>query len=214
MLRQPSARALAAWPLGRQKQPATKAPRAQPQHQDWLAPVPKQLSAAARGVQRKLHQTIAKITADFDGRWHFNTSISAIMELMNEVYAAEATKALPIPLLAGIQRNVVLLLAPFAPFIAAELWQTLGEPGNLLKQPWPSFDSILAKAEEVEIGVQVNGKLRGRITVPADSVEEFVRARALAEEKVKTAIGQKEVVKAIVVPGKLVNIVVRDNDLN
>jgi leucyl-tRNA synthetase len=110
---------------------------------------------------------------------------------------------------ADIQRKVVLLLAPFAPFLAAELWQVLGEQGNILKQPWPTFDAALAKADEVEIGIQVNGKLRGRILVPADSGEEFVREQALAEPKVTAALAGKEVVKAIVVPGKLVNIVVR-----
>ena len=185
---------------------------AKPAHEEWKAQIPAQLSPRARNVQRKLHQTVAKITADFDGRWHFNTSISALMELMNEVYGAEGTVAsesLPIPLLAEVQRKVVLMLAPFAPYMAAELWQLLGETSNLLKQQWPKFEAALAKAEEVEIAIQVNGKVRGRIRVAADSSEDSVRERALADEKVKAAIGGKEMVKAIVVPGKLVNIVVR-----
>src|SRR3954469_204093 len=134
---------------------------AQPDDPAWKAPLPQTLPRNARNIQRKLHQTVAKITADFEGRWHFNTSISAIMELMNDVYAAEAAgdngEALPLPLVADIQRKVVLLLAPFAPFLAAELWQTLGEQDNVLKQPWPTFDPALAKADEVEIGIQVNG---------------------------------------------------------
>jgi leucyl-tRNA synthetase len=103
----------------------------------------------------------------------------------------------------------VLLLAPFAPYVARELWGVLGEKGELLRQPWPQFDPALSREDEIEIPVQVNGKLRGKILVPADAPEEFVRATALADEKVKTAIAGKEIVKIIIVPGKLVNIVVK-----
>src|SRR6185312_14006868 len=146
------------------------------------------------------------------GRWHFNTSISAVMTLVNELYLAEeaiAAGKIPVPLLAEAQRTVVLLIAPFAPYLAAELWTNLGETSTLLKQPWPSFDPALAKEDEAELAVQVNGKLRGKITVPADSTEEFVRDKALADEKVKAAIAGKQIVKVIVVLGKLVNIVVK-----
>ena len=111
--------------------------------------------------------------------------------------------------MAEVQRDLVLLLAPFAPYLAHELWEMLGEKGNLLKAPWPKYDAALAKEEELEIPVQVNGKLRGRIVVPADATEEFVLERALADEKVKSAIAGKQIVKKIFVPGKLVNIVVR-----
>jgi leucyl-tRNA synthetase len=114
-----------------------------------------------------------------------------------------------VALLADVQRNLVLLLAPFAPYLAHELWEMLGEKGNLLKAAWPKYDAALAKEEEVEIPVQVNGKLRGRIVVPADSAEEFVLTRALADEKVAAAIAGKEIVKKIYVPGKLVNFVVK-----
>jgi leucyl-tRNA synthetase len=102
-----------------------------------------------------------------------------------------------------------LLLAPFAPYLAAELWSVLGETSVLLKEPWPQFDPALAKEDEIEIPVQVNGKLRSRISVPAESSEEFVRNAAFADEKVKAATAGKEVQKVIVVPGKLVNIVVK-----
>jgi leucyl-tRNA synthetase len=185
---------------------------AQPQHPEWTGKVPAQLSPEARAIQRKLHQTIAKITHDFDGRWHFNTSIAAVMELVNELYGAEsaiALGAIPITLLADVQRKLILLLAPFAPYLGAELWSVLGETSVLLKEPWPQFDPALAKEDEIEIPVQVNGKLRSRISVPADSSEEFVRNAAFADEKVKAAMAGKEVVKVIVVPGKLVNIVVK-----
>jgi leucyl-tRNA synthetase len=101
------------------------------------------------------------------------------------------------------------LLAPFSPYLAHELWEMLGEKGNLLKAPWPKYDAALAKEEEVEIPVQVNGKLRGRVVVPADSEEEFVLTRALADEKVAAAFAGKQIVKKIYVPGKLVNLVVK-----
>src|SRR5438094_8897511 len=97
---------------------------AQPKSPQWKTAIPAQLSPEARAIQRKLHQTIAKITTDFEGRWHFNTSIAAVMELVNELYASEASIAsglVPVPLLADVQRKVVLLLAPFAPYLAAEL---------------------------------------------------------------------------------------------
>jgi leucyl-tRNA synthetase len=170
------------------------------------------LSPAARAIQRKLHQTIKRVSDDFQGRWHFNTCISAIMELVNVLYGAEeaiARKEVPATFLADVQRNLVLLLAPFAPYLAHELWEMLGENGNLLKAPWPKFDAELAKEEELEIPVQVNGKLRGRVVVPADATEETVVTRALADEKVQAAIAGKQIVKKIYVPGKLLNIVVK-----
>ncbi len=170
------------------------------------------LSPQARQIQRKLHQTIKRVSDDFQGRWHFNTCISAIMELVNVLYDVEGTTArnvVPPQLLAEVQRSLVLLLAPFAPYLAHELWEMLGEKGNLLKTPWPKYDAALAKEEELEIPVQVNGKLRGRIVVSADATEEFVLERALADEKVQSAIAGRQLVNKIFVPGKLVNLVVR-----
>jgi leucyl-tRNA synthetase len=170
------------------------------------------LSPQARQIQRKLHQTIKRVSDDFQGRWHFNTCISAIMELVNALYDAEQTnaqEAIPPSLLAEVQRDLVLLLAPFAPYLAHELWEMLGEKGSLLKAPWPKYDAALAKEEELEIPVQINGKLRGRVVVPADSSEDFVVAHALADEKVQSAVAGKQIVKKIFVPGKLLNLVVK-----
>jgi leucyl-tRNA synthetase len=169
------------------------------------------LDAEARKILRKLHQTIKKITDDFSGRWHFNTSIAALMEFLNECVAAENVfcNRAPASFVTEVRRKFVLLLAPFAPYLAHELWETLGEKGSLLRAPWPKYDPALAKEEEIEVPVQINGKLRSRITVPADASEEFVLDRALADEKIKTAIGGKQIVKKIFVPGKLVNIVVK-----
>jgi leucyl-tRNA synthetase len=170
------------------------------------------LSPEARAIQRKLHQTIKRVSDDFQGRWHFNTCISAIMELVNALYAAEdaiAQGSVPKSFLVEVQRNLVLLLAPFSPYLAHELWEMLGEKGNLLKTPWPKYDAALAKEEETEIPVQINGKLRSRVVVPADSTEDFVIERALLDEKVKAAIAGKQVIKRIYVPGKLLNLVVK-----
>ena len=171
-----------------------------------------ELTPEARAIQRKLHQTIKRVSDDFQGRWHFNTCIAAIMELVNVLYGTEeaiAQGAVPAPFLAEVQRDLVLLLAPFAPYLSHELWEMLGEKGSLLSAPWPKYDAELAKEEEIVIPVQVNGKLRGRVVVPADATKDFVLERAFADEKVKAAIAGKQIVKKIYVPGKLVNIVVK-----
>ncbi len=170
------------------------------------------LSPQARAIQRKLHQTIKRVSDDFQGRWHFNTCIAAIMELVNEIYGAEEARAageIPASLIADVQRNIALLLAPMAPYLAHELWEMTGETGNLLKAPWPKYDPALAAEDEIEIPVQVNGKLRGLVVVPASATEDQIKQAALADDKVKAAIAGKQIVNKIVVPNKLVNIVVR-----
>ena len=169
-------------------------------------------SDEGRLLLRKLHQTVAKITDDFSGRWHFNTSIASIMILVNEISAQEAA------IDAGkIADNVVsqvfcfltLLLAPFAPFLAAELWEQAEYAGDPFRVTWPVYDPDLAREDEIEIPVQVNGKLVNVVKVPAGSGEAVVKAAAMADEKVKARIEGKTVVKVIVVPGKLVNLVVK-----
>jgi len=185
---------------------------AHPDQADWRKPVPSELTPEARAIQRKLHQTIKRVSDDFQGRWHFNTCISAIMELVNTLYASEeaiAKNAVPVAFLAEVQRNLVLLLAPFAPYLAHELWEMCGEQGSLLRAPWPKYDAELAKEEEIEIPVQVNGKLRGKVVVPADAAEAFVIERALADEKIKSTIAGKSVMKKIYVPGKMLNLIVK-----
>jgi leucyl-tRNA synthetase len=169
-------------------------------------------SPKARQTERKLHQTLKRVTQDFQGRWHFNTSVAAIMEFVNHLYGVEdeiAAGKFPPALLADVQRSLALMLSPFAPFVAAELWETLGENGNLLRHPWPAFDPALAKEDEATYVIQINGKLRSHLVVPAESPEDMVKERALADEKVKAAVNGKEIAKVIVVAGKLVNVVVR-----
>jgi leucyl-tRNA synthetase len=161
---------------------------------------------------RKLHQTTAKITLDFEGRWHFNTCVAAIMELVNEIQAADARLAggeVPAPVMLELLRTVVLLLAPFAPHLSAELWEEIGEQGSILRAPWPVSDPELAKDVELEVPVQINGKLVTVIRLAADADSKAIEEAALADEKVQARIAGKAVVKMIVVPRKLVNLVVR-----
>ena len=179
-----------------------------------LAPSPRAqsqpLSPEARAIQRKLHQTIKRVSDDFQGRWHFNTCIAAIMELMNDIYGAEEARAaggIPASLIADMQRNIALLLAPMAPYLAHELWEMTGEKSSLLKAPWPKYDPALAAEDEIEIPVQVNGKLRSVVVVSAGASEEQIKQAALADEKVCAAIAGKQVVRIIFVAGKVVNIV-------
>ncbi|WP_420239655.1 leucine--tRNA ligase [Telmatobacter bradus] len=166
----------------------------------------------AAQLQRKLHQTTAKITQDFSGRWHFNTCVAAIMELVNELQAADAELAagkVPPAVIRELLRSLVLLLAPFAPFLSAELWQELGEEGNVLRAPWPVSDPELAKENEKEIPVQINGKLVSVVRVAADADAKTIEIAALADEKVQARTAGKTVVKIIVVPGRATNLVVK-----
>jgi leucyl-tRNA synthetase len=168
--------------------------------------------AVALKLLRKLHQTTAKITQDFEGRWHFNTCVAAIMELVNEIQAADAQLSageVPSPVIHELLQTLVLLLAPFAPYLAAELWEELGGEGAVLRQPWPKSDPALAKEDEIEIPVQINGKLVSVIRVPAGSDSKVLETAALEEEKVRARIAGKTVAKTIVVPGRAVNLVVR-----
>ncbi len=168
--------------------------------------------AAAQQLQRKLHQTIAKITLDFEGRWHFNTCVAAIMELVNEMQGADAQLAageVSVPVLYELLRNLILLLAPFAPFIAAELWEELGEKSAILRAPWPVSNPALAKEDEIEIPVQVNGKLVTVVRVSAEADTKTIESTALSDEKVQSRAAGKTVAKVIVVPRKLVNLVVK-----
>ena len=169
-------------------------------------------SADEAALLRTLHQTIAKITQDFSGRWHFNTCIAGIMILVNEIAAKEgaiASGEIRPEVSAEVFRTLTLLLAPFAPFLAAELWEQQGGEGAVFRQAWPMVDAEMARESELEVPVQVNGKLVSVVTVPAGSDEETMKAAALADAKAQSRIAGKTLVKTIVVKGKLVNLVVR-----
>ncbi len=163
--------------------------------------------AADRRALRKLHQTIRKVTEDFNNRWHFNTSIAALMELLNTLHDEEAN--LSKAAIDQILPAVVLLIGPFAPYLAEELWEQLGRIGPVFRQAWPAFDETLAKEDAADVVLQVNGKVRGRLSVPFGTPQPEIERLALDDPKAKQFIDGKLVVKIIVVPDKLVNIVVR-----
>ncbi|MEO7143480.1 MAG: class I tRNA ligase family protein, partial [Bryobacteraceae bacterium] len=173
---------------------------------DRVVPGGEARTEADRAVLRKLHQTIRKLTEDFESRWHFNTSIAAIMELVNLLYAAEAS--LSGLVLGQAMEKLTLLLEPFAPYLAEELWEELGRTGPVFRQPWPAFDPELAQEEMANIVVQVNGKVRSRVAVPFGAAKDELERLALTDPKVQPLLTGKRVVKVIVVPDKLVNVVV------
>lgn len=169
-------------------------------------------TAASAALLRTLHQTIAKIVEELNGRWHFNTCVSAIMIFVNEIAAAEAQMdrgEVPSEVVAELFRNLILFLAPFAPFLAAELWETCGGIGVPFRQPFPIADPELAKENEIEVPVQVNGKLVVVIRLAAEADGDAMKTAALADAKVAGKLQGKAPVKTVVVKGKLVNFVVR-----
>jgi leucyl-tRNA synthetase len=167
------------------------------------------LSDEARALRRLVHKTIRKVTADLDERFHFNTAIAAVMELVNAIQSFPA-KNLPEngAFLKEALESTLLLLYPFVPHFSEELWACIGHTGGIELAGWPSFDMEAAADEELLIVVQVNGKLRGRITVPVDAAEEAVKSAAMADERVLQYLEGKPAKKIIYVPGKLLNVVV------
>ena len=174
---------------------------------DRRGPTSEVVSPGDKKVLRKLHQVLRKITEDFDARWHFNTSIAGMMELVNELYAAEAD--LTPGVIADVLEKLVLMFGPFAPYVAQEMWEELGNTGPVFRQTWPAFDESLAKEESAEVVLQVNGKVRGKLSVPFGTSKEELQAAALLDPKVMSYLEGKEIVKIVVVPDKLVNFVVR-----
>ena len=171
------------------------------------------LEGDLKALRRKTHQTIRKVTSDIEERFHFNTAISAVMELVNTLYqvprpAADDRRALAI--IRETVEAVILLLAPIVPHITEELWSLLGRSETLADAAWPAFDTTVASEEEITIVIQINGKVRSRISVPADEDGERIRALALADEKIMRQIAGKKVVKEVYVPKRLVNIVVKE----
>jgi len=185
-----------------------------------------ELNEAERALRRKTHETIRRVTVDLDPRVHLNTAVSAMMELVNELYAfCAASRCLhpgdeaaavgtierqsTIAVLKEAIEALVRMLSPFAPHMAEELWEALGHKDGVVAAGWPAFDEAVAKAEEVVVPVQVNGKLRGRLTVPAGTSEEKLRELAIADPHVQPHLAGKQVKKVVVVSGgKLVSIVV------
>ncbi|HMD50643.1 MAG TPA: class I tRNA ligase family protein, partial [Bryobacteraceae bacterium] len=164
-------------------------------------------TAADAQLLRKLHQTVKKVTEDFDSRWHFNTSIAALMEFTNVLHSLE--KQISAPVMNEALEKLTLMLEPFAPFLAEELWETLGRTGPVFHQSWPGYDEALAREESAEVVIQVNGKLRGRIFADFGTPSESLEKLALDDAKIRAVLDGKKILKIIVVPDKLVNIVAK-----
>ncbi|MDQ3068829.1 MAG: leucine--tRNA ligase [Acidobacteriota bacterium] len=187
------------------------------------------LNSEERALRQKTHETIRRVTLDLDPRVHLNTAVSALMELVNELYGfckginfsrgldgeGEADGVAVLERVEAIAvtkeaiESLVLMLSPFAPHMSEELWVMLGHAGGVVAAGWPEYDPEAAKALELVIPVQVNGKLRGRVTVAADATEAEIETVALADPQVQAHVSGKTVVKVIVAKGKLVSVVVK-----
>ncbi len=183
-------------------------------------------SDAQRALRRKTHDTIRRVTADIEERIHLNTAVSSLMELVNALYAFSEGTALGTPgrsgppdgavespeTLAAVREALdalVVMLSPFVPHVTEELWQMLGHEAGLELVQWPSFDEAVAKADAVVVPVQINGKVRARLTVSADATEDELRALALADAAVRTHTDGRTVRKVVVAKGPLVSLVVQ-----
>ena len=169
------------------------------------------VSENGAALRRKVHQTIQRVTGDIDERIHLNTAVAALMEMTNEIYRLEEQLSgdSDAAALAEALDALVLLLSPFAPHACEQMWNDLGHPKSLVDEPWPAVDEAALRESSVEVAVQVNGKLRARVKVPAGASEEAHRQIALDDSGVKTHVDGKTIVKAVIVPGRLINLVVK-----
>ena len=175
-----------------------------------------ELDDAERGLRRKTHDTIRRVSSDIDPRVHLNTAISALMELVNELYLfreqsrpGEVVRPARVAVVLEAVEALVLMLSPFTPHLSEELWEALGHREGTVAAGWPAFDPAVARADQVVIPVQVNGRVRGRVTVAADVSDQALEALALENEAVQLHTRGKAVKRVIVVAGKLVNVVAR-----
>jgi leucyl-tRNA synthetase len=188
------------------------------QHHDWMravveGPKPSELSSELRELRRIIHRTIKKVSDDIEGRFHFNTAIAAIMELFNAMSAAAQDRAAfeqGRHLIREAFETIIVLLAPFVPHITSELWENLGHQERLDQVPWPQFSDAALEEEKLLIVVQINGKVRGKITVAADASQERIEAAALADPKVISFLNGQKVGRTVYVPRRLLNIVVEE----
>jgi leucyl-tRNA synthetase len=184
------------------------------------------LAADARALRRKTHATIGRVTRDIDPRMHLNTAISALMELVNDAYvfcdrrgirlggredepAARVDDAEAASVLREAVEALVLMLSPFTPHLAEELWERLGHRDGVVAAGWPAFDAEAAREDEVEIPVQVNGKVRARITMPEEADAAAIEAAARQAPQLRTYLDGMDIVKVVVANRRLVNIVVK-----
>jgi leucyl-tRNA synthetase len=161
----------------------------------------------AMGLLRKTHQTIKRVTNNIERNYHFNTAISALMELVNELTAFSPSTPGDTSVMRFSIERAIILLSPFAPHIAEELWKEMGKSQSLLHESWPLWDEELTKEEEIELVVQINGKLRSKLMIPAGLNDDNIKERALQDKKIAGYVKNKSIKKIIIVKGKLINIV-------
>ncbi len=165
------------------------------------------LSDAGRSLLRKAHQTIKKVTTDIEREYHFNTAIAALMELVNEMNSFEPGDAKDMQIMRFSIENALLLLSPFTPHITEELWTHIGNDSSISEKSWPVWDEDMVREEEIELVIQINGKLKGKLMISCGLQEEEIKALALGDQKITEVIGQQKIRKVIVIKGRLVNIV-------
>lgn len=167
------------------------------------------LTKEDKDMRRIAHYTVKKVTEDVSQRFNFNTAISSIMELVNALYQYKEREDAKNDILCEAVEKMILVLAPFVPHITEELWQIIGRNGSVHEVNWPDYDETVLVMDEVEIAIQINGKVRGKIVISTDAKQDEVLKLAKADEKIAQFIQDKTIVKEIVVPKKLVNIVVK-----
>lgn len=168
------------------------------------------LTKEETALRRELHRVIKKVTEDLDNNFNFNTAISAVMELVNAMYQhKDKNESVNANLANELTRNLVLLLAPFTPHITEELWHELGQTDSVHAQQWPVYEEAALVVDEIELAVQVNGKVRDKIVVATSATKEEIEEQAFASDRVKEFTDGKTVAKVIIIPGKICNIVVK-----
>ncbi|MGH7339310.1 MAG: class I tRNA ligase family protein, partial [Candidatus Rokuibacteriota bacterium] len=171
------------------------------------------LTPEGKAFRRTIHETIQRVTHDLDREFHFNTAVSAIMELVNALYAFEAASVDTVPpderhaLLREAVETVTLLLAPFCPHIAEEMWSLLGHKQSVFRHPWPTAEPATLAKDEVTLVVQVDGKVRSRLVVDVGTPNERIERLALDDDKVRPWVESRRVARVVVVPNRLVNVV-------
>jgi len=166
-----------------------------------------QLNKAQQAIRRKVHQTLKKVSDDIGRRYTFNTAIAAVMELINDLVKFEDSSEAGYTVMREAIELIMLMLQPIIPHMTSHIWNELGHEGMIADMDWPDYDQSALVEDEIELVVQVNGKLRSRIIVPADADKKMVEDAALKDDKLINSIGDKTIRKVIVVPGRLVNVV-------
>jgi leucyl-tRNA synthetase len=166
------------------------------------------LQPSALNLYRKTHQTIKRVTTDIERQYHFNTAIAGLMELLNEMTSFEPKSNEDWAIFKFAIEKLLILLSPFSPHIAEELWEAIGNKPSIFEQRWPDWDEEAAKQEEIELVVQINGKLRSKIMISPGISDDEIKRMALEDQKIRKIVGNKTIKKVIAVRGKLVNIVI------